>query len=82
MAGHSGPGGSSTAQTQTKKIQFKIVKTMMLVSLLYVVLWAPGYLHNLIVNVYNTLEVGDVAFYYYNGSRTSLHLRQPIHLRH
>jgi len=29
---------------------------MMVVSLLYVVLWAPGYLHNLIVNVYNTLK--------------------------
>ena len=37
---------------------------MILVSLSYVVLWSPGYFHNLLMNVSSStiFEVGDVAF--------------------
>jgi len=64
MAGHSVPGaGLNTAQIQTNKMQSKIIKTMILVSLLYVALWSPGYIHNLLMNVSTIFVVGDAAFY-------------------
>ena len=41
MAGHRGPG-SSTSQTQSSRIQTNVIKTMILVSALYVMLWTPS----------------------------------------
>ena len=63
MAGHSVPGGSITTQTQSKKMQFQIIKTMLLVSMLYIVLWTPAYVHFILMNIPTTLVVGDAAFY-------------------
>jgi len=36
---------------------------MIIVSLLYVVLWTPAYLHILLLNISTVFKVGDVAFY-------------------
>jgi len=45
-------------------MQFQITKTMIpIVTVLYIDLWTPGYLHRILMNIYNALEVGDVAFY-------------------
>jgi len=64
MASHSGPGeGPNAAQVQTKKMQIKISKTMILVSALYIIVWSPGYLHGFLMNVSTAVAVGDAAFY-------------------
>jgi len=61
MASHTGPGGTSTNKTHSKQLQRKIIKTMILVSLLYVVLWSPAYIFNLLMNIYSTLTVREVG---------------------
>jgi len=48
---------------QSKKMQVKIIKTMILVSVLYIVLWSPGYFHGFLMNVFASAAVGDVGFY-------------------
>jgi len=48
MAAHSGHG-SNTVQDQTKTIQNSVIKTMILVSLLLTVTWAPVYTYLLLV---------------------------------
>jgi len=63
MASHGGIAGSTIAQAQSNKTKAKIVKTMILVSVLYVVLWSPGYCHNFLMNTTTIAKVGDVAFY-------------------
>jgi len=63
MASHTGPGGSNIAEMQSKKMQVKIIKTMILVSVLYIVLWSPGYFHGFLMNVFASAAVGDVGFY-------------------
>jgi len=63
MASHGTHGGSSAAETQIKKMQSKLIKTMILVSVLYIVLWTPGYVHFTLMNISVTFDVGDVAFY-------------------
>jgi len=44
MAGHSGPG-SSTTQTQSRHIQSNVIQTMILVSAFYVITWTPTKLY-------------------------------------
>ena len=51
--------GSSTAQTQSNKTQAKIVKTMIIVSMLYIVLWTPSYLHNFLMNISSSTVLED-----------------------
>jgi len=63
MASHTGPGGTSTTKTHSKQLQLKIIKTMILVSLLYVVLWSPGYIFNLLMNIYTKLTIREVGFH-------------------
>jgi len=63
MSGHSGPVGSNTTRTQSKQLQLKIIKTMVLVSLLYVILWSPGYIFNLLMNIHTKLTVREVGFH-------------------
>ena len=63
MASHGTHGGSSAAETQIKKMQSKLIKTMILVSVLYIVLWTPGYVHFFLMNISVTFDVGDVAYY-------------------
>ena len=68
MASYNAPGGPSTAQTQAKKMQFKIIKTMILVSLLYIVLWTPGDLHSFLMNVSTSIKMNDAILYITNIS--------------
>jgi len=44
-------------------MQFKIIKTMILVSLLYVVLWSPGYIFNILMNIHTKLTIREVGFH-------------------
>ena len=61
MAAHSGQG-SNTAQNQSHKIQTNIIKTMILVSGLYAVTWAPMYIF--IILAYNLkLAMHESALY-------------------
>jgi len=47
MAGHSGPG-SSTSQTQSSHIQSNVIKTMILVCAFYVISWTPEHIYFLL----------------------------------
>jgi len=61
MAAHSAVG-SSTAQTQSKKIQMSIIKTMSLVSVLFAITWAPGQVFYLILNIHKSLTFHEGFF--------------------
>ena len=62
MAAHSA-GGSNTSQDQTKKIKTNVIKTMLLVSGLYAVTWAPVYVHGLLKNLHSGLALGRNGLY-------------------
>ena len=62
MASHSGTGGSSAAETQLKHSQAKIIKTMLLVSLLFVILWTPGFIFSLLLSE-GKVMFQDLFFY-------------------
>jgi len=51
MAAH-GNHGSNTAQDQSNKIQTSVIKTMILVSGLYAVTWAPVYTYTLLYSLH------------------------------
>jgi len=54
---------SGAAQTHhSKQIQIKIIKTMLLVSLLFVVTWTPGFVYTLLVNIHLNLTVREFGF--------------------
>ena len=56
MAAHSGHG-SNTAQDQSNKIQTSVIKTMILVSGLFAVTWAPAYIYTfLLIFVQSTID--------------------------
>jgi len=62
MAAH-GTGGSNTAQDQSNKIQTSVIKTMILVSGLYAVTWAPLYIYDLHLNVHSELMMDEKGLY-------------------
>jgi len=54
MAGHNTNYGitvllSSTSQDQSSHIQSTVIKTMILISVLYVILWTPNYIYSLLL---------------------------------
>ena len=55
MAAHNA-GGSNTAQDQSNKIQTNVIKTMILVSGLFAITWAPLYIYNLRRHLFSTGE--------------------------
>jgi len=55
MAAHNA-GGSNTAQDQSNKIQTSVIKTMILVSGLFAITWAPLYIYNLRRHLISTGE--------------------------
>jgi len=63
MAGHSGPGPSTSKKTQSSHIQSNVIKTMILVSALYVVLWMPSYVLYLIAHIKPGLTINDTVYY-------------------
>jgi len=58
MAGHSGPGPSA-AQNQSQQIQSNVIKTMIIVSVFYVIMWMPSVLFYLILNINSNLTLVD-----------------------
>jgi len=60
MVAHSATG-SSTAQTQSKQIQTNVIKTMILVSVLFAVSWVPVYIYvlDLLINGKNPNLAAD-----------------------
>ena len=63
MATHSGPSASNTAQNQSNKIQTNVIKTVILVSGLYAVTWAPMYIYSLLKNLYSQHKIGLNGFF-------------------
>ena len=62
MAGHSGPGPSQTLH-HTHQMQSRVVKTMILVSVLFVVTWAPAYVISLLKNTHSKVTLRQNGFY-------------------
>ena len=62
MAGHSGPGSSST-HTQSHQIQTNVIKTMIIVSAFYVIMWMPCNIFFLLVNINANLTLIDIYYY-------------------
>ena len=63
MAAHSGPGPSTAQAHQTKKMQSSIIKTMMLVSVLFVISQAPSSFYSLLFFSRPILELSEMALY-------------------
>lgn len=62
MAAHSAAGPSS-ARSHSKQIQTNVIKTMMIVSTLFAVTWAPLNVYYLLLNVYATLTAREKGYY-------------------
>jgi len=62
MAAYSA-SGSNTTQTQSKKIKTNIIKTMVLVSVLFTVTLAPGKIYFFLANVYDEFTIRETTFY-------------------
>jgi len=62
MATHSGPG-PSTAQTQSRKIQTNVIKTMIIVSAFYAISDTPMNVYYLLLNVNANLTLLDNGYY-------------------
>jgi len=64
MAAHSAAGSSAAPQTQSKQIQTNVIKTMMLVSVLFAITCAPLQVYFLILNVDSSLvSLRENGFY-------------------
>jgi len=63
MAAYGAAAGSSTSQTHSKQIQMNIIKTMMLVSALFAVTWAPLQLYYLILNIHSMLMLRENIYH-------------------
>ena len=66
MAAHSVAGGPSAAQSQSRQIQISVIKTMILVSVLFGVTSTPVSVYFLLLNVHSELTVRESAFYAIN----------------
>jgi len=44
-------------------MQSNIIKTMMLIIVLYVVLWTPRYAHCVLMNIFTTFKLGGIAIF-------------------
>jgi len=64
MAGHSGPGRSASQHTQSGHIQSNVIKTMILVSAFYVILWMPNYIFYLLAFIKPDLAIHYVGYYF------------------
>jgi len=63
MAGHGGPGSSTTTQTQAQQIQSNVIKTMILVTAFYVIMWVPNAIYYFILNVNSSLTLLESGHY-------------------
>jgi len=62
IAAHSA-GGSNTAQNQLNKTQTSVIKTMILVSGLYAVTWAPLYIYIFCYSFHSEITIDENVFY-------------------
>jgi len=62
MAAHVAQG-SNTAQTGPNRIQSSVIKTMILVSALFVITWTPGFINYLIFHIDSKLAMTGNGFY-------------------
>ena len=60
MAGH---GGHGSRTCQSNQIQSNIIKTMVLVSAFYVILWTPSFVFYLVAHIKPGLTINDTAYY-------------------
>ena len=63
MAGHSASGGSSANQFQYNHIEASVLKTMILVSVLYAITWLPNYVSVLLMNLSQKLTLITIGYY-------------------
>jgi len=63
MASHSGPGSSATAQNQSQQIQSNVIKTMIIVSVFYVITWMPTYVYYLLMHFDSSLTMLSTTYY-------------------
>ena len=63
MAAHGASGSSTAPQSRSKQIQTSIIKTMMLVSVIFVITWAPAMIYYLMLNIYSKFTIRYSAFY-------------------
>jgi len=62
MAAH-GAAGSGTVRSRSKQVQTNVIKTMMIVSGLFAVTWAPLNVYYLLLNVYSTFTAREKRYY-------------------
>ena len=63
MAAHRGPAGSNAAHDQSHRIQTNLVKTMIIVCVLYATTWAPLCIYSLL-NIFRLeLTIGEYGLY-------------------
>jgi len=63
MAGHSGPGTSATTQNPSQQIQSNVIKTMIIVSVFYVITWMPTYIYYLLMHFNLGLTMLSTTYY-------------------
>jgi len=63
MAAHRGPAGSNAAHDQSHRIQTNLVKTMILVCVLYATTWAPLCIYSLLKIFRLELTIGEYGLY-------------------
>jgi len=63
MAAHNAAGSVSAAQTQSKQIRTNVIKTMILVSVLFAITWTPAQVFHLLLNIHSTLSLRGKGFY-------------------
>ena len=63
MAGHSGPGTSTNTQNQSQQIQSNVIKTMIIVSVFYVITWMPSYVYYLPMHFDSSLTMLTTVWY-------------------
>jgi len=62
MAGHEA-SGSNTAQTQMDKMQSSVIKTMMLVSMVFSISWTPASVYSFVWYTHSNLKLNEIGFY-------------------
>jgi len=63
MAGHGTSGGSSTNQTHYNHIQASVIKTMVLVSVLFAITFLPNYVYMLLIYLNPNFTRFDTGYY-------------------
>jgi len=63
MAARGAPGSSGAQTTELNSIQLKIIKTMILVSVLFAITWTPSFVVSFLMNIHGQLTLSETGFY-------------------